>query len=402
MSRAKWWNVSVLSSALCFAACSDEKPADEGRNDEPEVSQDDLLNRAYIVSLESEELTVIDTRSWEIIGRVPTGGSQNHMAELNADFTKIYVDSSRSDETVVLDARKLQIDRRILTGKHPTHLTLSPNADLMAIMLEDENAIAFLDTKTDEVIKKLEGFHTPHFMRFSRDGKSGYVANIGSNHLTRVNMDTLEIVDRIGLEGLDAMGDAVNEGGFADAQIDETGTLYAAHAASGRVLVYDTQANQKLMELPVGKLPWIVFAEHPFHGVALTHMVPNFGDRTVSLIDGTVTKRKVVTTVDGDEEAYGVNFSSINPRIAYVMNRVRSDVAVVDTEAGEILERLEVGGNTETASTTPDGRYVVAAVSSANRVVVIDVQERKIKKIFENVGAYPWSVTIPGGQNYCH
>ena len=44
----------------------------------------------------------------------------------------------------------------------------------------------------------------------------------------------------------------------------------------------------------------------------------------------------------------------------------------------------------------------MAAVSSANRVVEIDVKTRKIKKIFENVGRYPWSVTIPGGQNYCH
>ena len=61
-----------------------------------------------------------------------------------------------------------------------------------------------------------------------------------------------------------------------------------------------------------------------------------------------------------------------------------------------------MGGNTETASTTPDGKLIVAAVSSANRVVVIDAKTGDIVKTFENVGSYPWSVTIPRGQNYCH
>jgi len=48
------------------------------------------------------------------------------------------------------------------------------------------------------------------------------------------------------------------------------------------------------------------------------------------------------------------------------------------------------------------GAVVVATVSSANQVVVIDAQTDKIVKTFDNVGRYPWSVTIPLGQNYCH
>ena len=36
------------------------------------------------------------------------------------------------------------------------------------------------------------------------------------------------------------------------------------------------------------------------------------------------------------------------------------------------------------------------------KVVVIDTVTEQIVKTFENVGNYPWSVTIPKGQNYCH
>jgi DNA-binding beta-propeller fold protein YncE len=132
----------------------------------------------------------------------------------------------------------------------------------------------------------------------------------------------------------------------------------------------------------------------------LQHFVPNFRDRSLAMIDG--ARREVVQRFVGDEEAYGVNYSSRTPHKAFVMNRVRKDIAVVDTAAGAVVARIPVGGNTETAATTADGRYIVATVSSAARVVFIDAETHAVARSFEGVGRYPWSVTIPNGQNYCH
>lgn len=377
--------------------------ATAGCGAEPAGSEEALTQRAYVVSQQHDELTVIDLRDLRIIGRVATGGVDNHMAELNADFTKIYIDSSETHETIVVDARSLAVVKRIPIGGHPTHLTLSPDGKLLAIMAEDDGAVVFVDTTTDEVVKRLPGFYTPHFLRFTPDGRFGYVANIGAHHLTRVDMTRLEIDGHLALEGFagpPGVTPAPDEGGFADAQIDRNGVLYAAHHATGRVLVFDTRGDRRLPELRVGAGPWVVFAEHPFANLPLRHLVPNFGDRTVSLIDGVA--RTVTRTLPGDEEAYGVNFSSRAPGKAFVMNRVRQDVAVVDTASGELLGRIPVAGNTETASTTPDGRMIVAAVSGADSVVVIDPETSAVKKTLTGVGKYPWSVTIPRGQNYCH
>jgi YVTN family beta-propeller protein len=392
--------VLLATLALGLAGCgSDDATAPAPVGDQREA----LLNRAYVVNKDSDELVVIDLAKLEIIAKIATGGVDNHMADLNADFTKIYVDSSETHETVVVDATKLEVMKRIVTGVHPTHLSLSRDGKLLAVMAEDDGAINFIDPVTDEVVKTLPGFYTPHFMRFSADGRYGYVANIGAHHLTRVDMSTLEIDGHIALDGFSGPPNhmlAPNEGGFGDAQIDRNGVMYAAHNATGRVLVYDTIANQKKMDLEVGASPWVAFAEHPFDNVPLKHLVPNFGDETVSMIDGTVPS--VVAQIQGDSEAYGVNFSSQAPNKAFVMNRVREDIAVVDTETGRITSRIPVGGNTETAATTADGKWIVAAVSGANSVVVIDAVTNEIVKTFEDVGQYPWSVTIPMGQNYCH
>jgi DNA-binding beta-propeller fold protein YncE len=253
------------------------------------------------------------------------------------------------------------------------------------------------------LLATIPGFFTPHFIRFSRDGATAYVANIGAHHLTRIDLRSFAIKDHIALEGFQGPPNetpARNEGGFADAQIDASGRLFAAHNATGRVLVYDTLTDRRLPEIQVGAGPWVAFAEHPFPNVPLRHLVPSFRDRAVALIDG--TRMAVTAMLPGDSEAYGVNFSSKTPDRAFIMNRVRQDVAVIDTAQATIVNRINVGGNTETAATSADGAFVVAAVSSANRVVFIDPTTGTIAKSFEGVGKYPWSVTIPNGQNYCH
>jgi len=362
----------------------------------------DLVNRAYIISRESDDLTVIDLDRLEIIGVVHTAGIQNHMAELNADFSKLYVDSAATDESIVVDAAKLAVVKRIPTGAGPTHVSLSRDGSLLAVMNEYDNAVSFIDPVGDVEIKRLAGFYTPHFMRFAPDGQFGYVANIGAYHLSRVDLGTLEIVDHIPLEGFSGPPDvtlAADETGFADAQIDPDGTLFAAHNATARVLVYDTVAKRKVAERDVGPNPWIVYAEHPFTTLPRRQLVPAFGDHTVSLLRGDAP---VMSLQAGDMESFGVNYSPLAPNKAFVMNRVRRDITVVDTALGTVTANIATGGTTETASTTADGKWIVATVSSSNQVIVIDAMTNAIVKTFDNVGSYPWSVTIPLGQNYCH
>jgi YVTN family beta-propeller protein len=359
-----------------------------------------LAQRAYVVARDSDELDVIDLKTLAIVGKVSTGGFSSHMAELNRDFSKVYVSSPETNEVIVLDARTLKEKARIPVGQHPTHMSLAPDGSFMAVMLEWEGAVSIVDVAKDVVKTRIDGFVTPHFMRYSKDGRHGYVANAGASRVTRVDLATFTVDAQLTLDGVDADSPVADEGGFHDAQVDADGVLYAAHAATGRVLVYDTVRQQKMAELQVGAKPWIVFAEHPFKALPHRYLVPNLGDRTVSRIDG--AGLAVAGSLEGDEESYGVNYSSLAPDRAYVMNRVREDIAVVDTATGAITKRIPVGGNTETAATTADGKYVVAAVSGANRVVVIDAVTSEIVKTFDHMAAYPWSVTIPLGQNYCH
>lgn len=364
----------------------------------------DLVNRAYIVSRDDDSaVTVIDLDKLEIVGRILTRSRTAHMLDLNADFTKAYLSSSDTDEVVTLDTRALVATGRIPVGAHafPAHMSLTPGGRYVIQGNETGNTLSIIDTATDEEVKRLAGFYSPRFVRYDADGRYAYVANGTAYHLTRVDLATLAIDAEIPLEGF-AVPTRTNdeEGGFADAQIDHNGVLWAAHAESGRVLVYDTRALRKIGELSGAARPWVVYAQHPFGSAIARHYMPNHGDATVSLIDKTT--HAVIGTAAGDPESFGVNYSPLQPGLAFVMNRMNADISVVDTATREIVDRIPVGGTTEVGATTADGRYIVAAVSSANRVVIIDALMRKVIKTFDDVGNYPWSVTIPRGQNYCH
>lgn len=360
----------------------------------------DLANRAYIVARDSDEVNVIDLTNLTLLGKIRTGGLKSHMAELNGDLTRLYVDSEASNETEVIDTRALSVETRLVTPRHPTHITATRDGKMLLAVAEQDNAVFFIDAQTNQVLTTLGGFYLPHFARMSLDGRYAYVANLEASHITRIDLQARAIDKQIALDGTTVPTAAPDEGGFADVQIDQvTGVLYAAHRATGRVLVYDTVAEKKLPELTVGQRPWIVYAEHPFAQVSRNHVVPSFGDQTASI----VSQESVLAQLPvADDESYGVNYSPLVPNQAFVMNRNKQEIAVLDTATKSLMERIDVGGTTETASTTADGKYIVAAVSSANAVVVIDAVTHQVVKRFENMGLYPWSVTIPWGQNYCH
>ncbi|MET0342897.1 MAG: cytochrome D1 domain-containing protein [Polyangiales bacterium] len=399
----KWMRASAVSAVLGLVpACSADKDEDHGHHGGgvhmAELSDD--LTKIYLTASDKNRIAVVDTRSLGA-DTSPEGLKQ-----------RAYVVSRDSEEIAVIDLRTLELVRKsdyqtlqqIPVGAHPTHLSLSRDGKLLAVMDEEEGAgaVSFIETATDREVKRLSGFQTPHYMRFAHDNAYGYVANIGAHHITRVDMAKLEIDGHIPLDGFEVGKAAPDEGGFGDAQIDARGILFAAHHASGRVLVYDTNVREKRQDLVIGGNPWMAYAEHPFQNVIQRHLVTNFGQKSVQVIDAAATAPSVLGALPGDEESYGVNYSSRAPNKAFVMNRIRQDVAVVDMNTLNITKRIPVGGNTETAATTADGKYIVATVSSANRVVIIDAETDQIIKTFDGVGNYPWSVTIPGGQNYCH
>src|SRR5687768_11558561 len=114
------------ASALATLACSSAE--DRSRLsplDAPDVSDEELANRAYVISELSNDLFIVDLSTMKAVGKVDTSISgevnANHMAMLSRDGGKIYLSAADQDAIVVVDTRTLEISRRIDLGSHPTH-----------------------------------------------------------------------------------------------------------------------------------------------------------------------------------------------------------------------------------------------------------------------------------------
>jgi YVTN family beta-propeller protein len=393
------------------------------------VSDVDLANRAYVISEESNELFVVDLGTMSEVGKVDTSvglaANGNHMSMLSSDGRKMYITAAARDTLVVVDTTTLQVVRQIALGSHPTHAEMCPGCGVdghdqlwvvneggeHADAAEDgaehpageahPGAISIVDMQTDEVVRTFSdpSLIVPHFVRFQ--GRTAYIPSIGGNQITVLDIDTFEVKDVLLLEGQTAPGACSGDPcGFADAQIDKDGLLIAAHIETGHVLSYDTLTNTRRPDLVTGDHPWSIFVD-TLSNVFDTNMMPNWGDSTVSVIDR-VQRREVARSPEGDRESYGVNYSPLAEGEAFVLNKLKERVAVIDRVSGDLIEALDVGGTTETASTTGDGKYLLLPLSSSNQFAVLDVATHSEVARFDDVGNYPWSVTTIGGQNYCH
>ena len=388
--------ISMLLSL--FAAC-----------DTADLSADipgDLQDRAYVVSKGSDELFVFDVATQQALGSVDTKvfaglSNSNHMSLVSPDGAQVFVIASHANSVVVVDARTLAVTDSVVVGAHASHGAFTSDGAELWISIEDDNKVVVMDTESHQVLHEIadSSMVIPHNVRFSADGLRAFVPSIGGNQVTVIDTTTYSVIEVLVPQGMQAGACEGDPCGFADAQIDDEGRMYAAHIESGTLMVYDTVAMEPVEELRLGSRPWAAFVDVGDVSPA-AWMVPNFGDATVSVVqrDGL----KVETVPHGDEAAYGVNYSALTPGSAYVLNKFQEQIAILDAQTGALDAYVDVGGTTETATTTPDGQFILLPLSSTGELAIFDVETRAVVKRFPNVGTYPWSVSMAAGQNYCH
>lgn len=416
MTNTPWYSMSrtglgsvALLAALVSGACSVEDSAATAA-----VTSDALKQRAYVVSELSDDLYVVDLLEMKKVAKISTnvgkGINENHMAMLSEDGRKLFVSATAHGKVAVVDTVALRVTNEIQVGPHNTHSAscfgCGPGGRDELWMVNEGGAdhpgtISVIDMKSERVVETIEhpSFVVPHNVRFS--GRRAYVPSIGGNQISVVDMDSYKVVDVLLLEGETQPGACSGDPcGFADAQIDGDGLMFAAHIESGIVMVYDTREQKRLADIPMGFQPWSVFVDELSNDYD-TSMMPNWGDSSVSIMDRKALA-EVSRSAEGDEESYGINYSPKAPGEAFVLNRIKEAVSVIDRETGKLIERIDVGGTTETAATTADGKHLLLPISSANAFAVLDVRTHEEVARFKDVGKYPWSVTTMGGQNYCH
>jgi YVTN family beta-propeller protein len=380
--------------------------AAEQRNTLTDLTQYDPKGLAFVTNRDSSDVAVIDTKTDQVVARISLGAFANaHMAMLTNDGKKLLVTATGRDRFLIVDLATQKIEKTVVTGQSPEHFDITMDDRFAYVGAIEGSTVSVIDLKEGTEIKRLAGFFEPHGFSVLPGRSKVYVSNFGAHEVRTIEIPSQQMARRLAIGDIHraAIKDPERYQSELKGIANPTPTLdgrfvFAADGDAGVVGVIDTQTDRVIKTLKVGESPWRAYASPD----GLWMLVLNNGDETVSVIS--TKTQEVVTTLPGGAEMTGVNFTQGGKK-AYIISRGDSAIYVYDLQTFKKVNRMKIGDNLalETASTTADDKKIYLASSTDDSVYVIDGVTDEVKRI-ENVGRYPWGVTILGSAspNYCH
>jgi YVTN family beta-propeller protein len=326
---------SLVSAALLLALAG----ATEGR---------EIL---YVHNTNSGQISKIAIPEHEVIGAIEIGYFMDYLAA-SPDGRVLYVNRieslfpierkanvGTSGEIIAIDTRTDQVLWRMPVDGMPHHMSVSKDGKRMFLPLYDTWWVVVIDLERREVTRRIFNGHGSHGTKLSPDGKTLYVGSMMNDHLTIIDTDTLEIAGRVQFRD-----------GVRPFAITGDGTrAYVQQSWMHGFVVVDLERREKLRTvlLPdADRAPMPdAYPHNVNHGIALTH------DESLLLANGSVFDYVAVfthpelelrATIPVGSDPNSIAFSK-DGRFAYVSNRGSGDLSILDLERLVETKRLELG-----------------------------------------------------------
>lgn len=208
----------------------------------------------------ANRLNHVDIYRWDgkditLVKRIPTGKTPSHVW-IDSKSTTVYATMQDSDEVVAIDLATQALKWRSKTGKMPADVYGSPDDKLLFIGLTGSDGVEVHDVsgKEPRLVKKIVTGEGAHAFRAAGDKRHLFVSNRVANTISKIDMQTLEVVANLPAPGgpdcMEMMADGKH--------------LLVASRWARKLTVIDVEQKKVVRQVNVGKSP---------HGVwTLDHM----------------------------------------------------------------------------------------------------------------------------------
>lgn len=236
------------------------------------------------------------------------------------------------------------------------------------VTLVNDDAVAVINTSTNEVDQTIPVGERPRGIAISPDGNEAYVVNAGDDNVSVINTASKKVVATIPV-GREPQGVAFAPDGA---------TAYVTNIKDNTVSVIDTATRTQTTTIAVGRSP---------QSLAVTPdgqraYVPNFDDDTVTVIDLT-THTPLPDPIVVGEGPLGVAVTADGTRV-YVTNFGATDTDKGD-ENGDTVSFIDTAKN-EVVDTNPDedgDQHLQVGVEPAGVAVIpgtaLELVKRELK-----------------------
>ena len=151
----------------------------------------------YVTTELDDAVTVIDTRTQKIVGKVPTGAEQSHMLVLSSDGTRGYTANVGPGSVSVLDMVGRKTIAVIPVAGEVQRIAISNDDRWVFTSDTAKPRLAVIDTKTNKVAKWMELPGMGYGAAATADGKWLLVAIPATNEVAVVDLQAMKVARTI-------------------------------------------------------------------------------------------------------------------------------------------------------------------------------------------------------------
>lgn len=131
--------------------------------------------RLYLPAIGRHEVLVVDTRTWQEVGRIAVRG-QPVFVMARPDGREIWVNFAHPDNShvQVIDTLTQKITHSLEPGKVVLHMEFTPRGEAVWISARDDNKVVVMDTRTHRPIAELAADSPSGILFTVRAGRTGF------------------------------------------------------------------------------------------------------------------------------------------------------------------------------------------------------------------------------------
>ena len=312
----------------------------------------------YVPDSKGSSVTVIDPRTRRIVKVIPTGYLSQHVVPAY-DLSRLLVNASVADELVPLDPRTVTRGRSI-TVPRPYNLYFTPDGKQAVVMVEQHDTLRFSDPHTFAVRDEVHpaGCRGPNHADFSANGRFFVVTCEFSGQLVKVDTLTHRVLGEISfdLHRTASGGDPTTMGMSMpqDVRLSPDGrTFFVADMGTNELRRVSARTFRQVGVIGMPSHPHGIY---PSRDGRLLY-VSDRGAGQVSVVNPRTDRIVETWTIPGggSPDMGGV---SADGRTLWLAGRYDGEVYGFDTRTGHLTARIHVGGSPHGLAVWPQpGRY---------------------------------------------
>jgi YVTN family beta-propeller protein len=294
--------------------------------------------KLYVTNSAGDDVTVIDTATNKVLGRIVVGPLPHGIAVPAAqNFILVTIEGRKPGELVWIDPATDKVTRRMDVGPAPNQLAVTPDGKIAYVPCSD-GYWDVVDVEKGKVIKRVFTGGRPHNTLCSPNGERMYLAPMGSPH--RVTIMDAATHKKLGEIPFSSVVRPIALSQDEKRFFAEVDGLVGVEEA-------DVQARKMIHRVPADLADKLKKVPSRSHGLGIRPDQKELWECDVNhaevhVYDITGQKPRQIATVPMAASVYWLTFSP-DGKTCYVAVRDADAVAVVDTQTKKVLQQVRVG-----------------------------------------------------------